>query len=155
MTSVSADDRIINIFPNSVHVFTQSTSLGWGCSREPKGWIHSNTFFFFKFATLIFTANTEGNPKVMTGMSCWTGAGTEVASGAHQEAESCRTLPSSSKVGARGDSFSFLLRGSPECCRHAVTSSASLLTACLQRLPRASHCFCSSRAPTCVPYYLC
>lgn len=29
-----------------------------------------------------FTANTKSKPKVMAGMKCWTGAGTEVPSGA-------------------------------------------------------------------------
>lgn len=124
------------IYFQTIFMFLHSPLLWAGdVVEDPRAGFIQAFFSSFNLQLSFFTAPTKSNPKVTTGMNCWTGAGTEVARGA----ESCQTLPSSRNVGAQGDSFPFLLSGSPECCRHAVTSSASLLRTCLQRLPRALH----------------
>lgn len=102
MANVSADDRIINIFPNNVHVFTQSTSLGWGCSGGPKGWIIQAFFSSFNLQLSFFTAPTKSNPKVMTGMNCWTGAGTEAARGAAPGSRELSDPPQQQERGSSG-----------------------------------------------------
>lgn len=128
------------IYFQTMCMFLHSPLLWAGDAVEnPRaGFIHP-LFSSLNLQLSFFTANTKSNPKITTDMNCWTGAGTEMESGAAPRAESCQTLSSSRNVGAQGDSVSFLLSASPERCRHAVPSSVSLLRTCLQRLPRAFH----------------
>lgn len=128
------------IYFQIMYMFLQSPLLWAGDAVEdPRARFIQTLFSSLNFNSHIFTANTKSNPKVMTGMNCWTEAGTEVASGAAPGSWEMSDPPRQQELGAQGDSFSFLLRGSPECCSHAVTSSALLLRTCLQRLSRAFH----------------
>lgn len=64
------------IYFQIMYMFLQSPLL-W-----PRARFIQTLFSSLNFNSHIFTANTKSNPKVMTGMNCWTEAGTEVASGA-------------------------------------------------------------------------
>lgn len=70
--------------------------------EDPRAGFIQAFFSSFNLQLSFFTAPTKSNPKVTTGMNCWTGTGTGVARGAAPGSRELSDPPQQQERGSSG-----------------------------------------------------